>query len=192
MSQHWFDRLSMTAAEGQGVSRRSAFKGAAAGVFAASALSSPRVARAAAHLEVRAAQESCRGCVYRVVDSENKQVHKCVATGGKSSRFVKKKKKPKAPPIPSAETINCIMGAQLRMVILLDGCRTKDCPNQGLPPLDGSTPSPGGPTTSGCPPGTTSCSGTQLCCYGGDACCPCAGADGGVICCAAVIGCTCC
>lgn len=191
MSEHWFDRLAVSAAEGQGVSRRSVFKGAAAAAFAASALSSPRVARAAAHLEARAAQSDCRDCIFSTAADEVKAVHKCVSTGGKTSSFLKTKKShpPKAPPIPSAQVINCILLRQAQAGQLFSLCRAGDCKNEGLPPLDVSDPHPGGPTTSGCAPGTRGCPGTDLCCYGNDACCPC---NGDVICCAAVIGCTCC
>jgi hypothetical protein len=190
VSQHWFDRLAVSTAEGHGVSRRSVFKGAAAGAFAASALSSPRVARAAAHLEVRAARSDCKACVYSTAADEVKAVHKCVSTGGKSSSFLKKKsKKPKAPPIPSAQEINCVLRARLGFQQLISGCRAGNCKNAGLPPIDTSTPTPQNPGGSACPAGTTSCNGTQMCCYGGDLCCPC---KESFICCVAAIGCTCC
>jgi hypothetical protein len=190
VSQHWFDRLAVATAEGQGVSRRSVFKGAAAGAFAASALSSPRVAQAGAYLEVRAAQSDCEQCVRAAAQDEYDGVLACRASHGKSSSFLKKKsKRPKAPPIPSAQEVNCVLKARLGYSQLISGCRFGNCKNGGLPPVYTGTPTPQTPSGTACPPGTKSCNGTQLCCYGNDACCPCGDS---LICCAGAIGCTCC
>jgi hypothetical protein len=195
VSGHWFDRMALRAAEGEAFSRRSAFKGVAVGAFAASALNSPQVARAARHVEAKASESACRGCVFAVADSNNRQVLNCYKTGGKASRFAKPKPKPAPPPkkpaVPSADTIACILQVHAHTAVLLALCRTKECQNDPLPPIEGNPSSPAPGESTGCPVGTNNCPGTPLCCYGSDLCCGCAAA-GGTICCAGVIGCTCC
>jgi hypothetical protein len=167
------------------------------GAFTASALNSPRVARAAMRVEAKAAESACTGCLFAVTDSNNRQVMNCYKTG-KASRFFKPKPKPqpkpkpKAPPVPSAETISCILQVHAHSAVLLGLCRTRECQNDPLPPIEGNPNSPVPGESTGCPVGTTNCPGTPLCCYGSDLCCPCGGVPYNTICCAGAIGCTCC
>jgi hypothetical protein len=143
--------------------------------------------------QLESTSEFCNNCMAR---SYGKHDYKWKACGASSNPkpFLKPKGgggggKKKTTPSKAAKQLAC----QAKVIKSLDKelqqCRMHFCEGDSEPP---TPPAPGveanpNPT---CPSGTTICS-REMCCYGGDACCVCA-STGGFICCAGVIGCSCC
>jgi hypothetical protein len=142
--------------------------------------------------QLESTSEFCNNCMAR---SYGKHDYKWKACGASSNPkpFLKPKGggggKKKTTPGKAAKQLAC----QAKVIKSLDKelqqCRMHFCEGDSEPP---TPPTPGveanpNPT---CPSGTSICS-REMCCYGGDACCVCA-STGGFICCAGVIGCSCC
>lgn len=196
---HWFDEISRQAAESPGGStRRSVLKGATAAMFSLPFLAGPierlsaagtasQAAMGRAPLRRETTSEFCSNCLNRSYADRNVQLKACGSGGAKRA-------KPKGPakpgkkitPANAAKQAACQARVMKDLNKELQGCRQHFCEGDSEPP----TPSPVTGGESGCPSGTTRCS-AELCCYGGDACCVC-GSTGGFICCAGVVGCTCC
>lgn len=191
---HWFDRMAVAAADdGAGMSRRTAFKGAAVAAFAASPLAGATAARAAVEIEGRASSLACEACVKGTINAHNKVMRRCDKTGSMWGTVPKGKKKGKATPVSAAKRMACAMKEREEFAHDINFCRTQPCAGEPLQPLevDPKSPFPPKPGGSNCPSGTTLCT-NEICCYGGDLCCPCATSPSGFICCVAAIGCTCC
>jgi hypothetical protein len=169
-------------------------RAAAAGVAGAATREGGVVQMPGDYEQLESINEFCSNCMAR---SYGKHDYKWKACGASSNPkpFLKpkggggKKATKKATPSKAAKQLAC----QAKVIKSLDkelqGCRLHFCEGDSEPP---EPPPPGveavaNPT---CPSGTTICSDV-MCCYGGDACCVCA-STGGFICCAGVIGCTCC
>jgi hypothetical protein len=206
---HWFDRLSQQLAIGAETraTRRGVVKGgalAAVTIPLAAPAASEAFTYARNRVRARASQNACLDCFAYATKLNNIQMHDCatVPHGPDGSllppgqhaterlarakpKKKKNKKKKKLRPWEAAGDTACQANARLNFWYNLEQCRTKTCVPAAPPP----SPAPNG-NGSACSGGTTKC-GDTICCYGGDACCPCTAA-GGLICCAAVIGCTCC
>jgi hypothetical protein len=201
---HWFDRMSeQFAAVPTETTRRSVLRGTAVAAVVA-----PFAPGALAHanrwLRGSVAEEACSRCLGEAADELLKMTERCIgkkqkgaqllpkaggAKGGRGGKGSQSKKGAKA--AESARRISCMSTAAVIYASERLGCQRRDCRGSHSPtaPPNVHPGEEGG--GSGCPSGTTRCSGT-LCCYGNDACCACATVEGGVVCCAAVIGCTCC
>jgi hypothetical protein len=145
--------------------------------------------------QLESTSEFCNNCMTR---SYGKHDYKWKACGASSNPkpFLKpkgggggKKATKKATPSKAAKQLACQAKVLKSLDKELQQCRMHFCEGDSEPP---TPPTPGveanpNPT---CPSGTSICS-REMCCYGGDACCVCA-STGGFICCAGVIGCTCC
>jgi hypothetical protein len=193
---HWFDRLSRVAAGDAGVSRRGLLVSTGLAAFGSTVLASDSFALQAGKLEARAAQTACEDCLNSEIKDHKKNLKNCDKTGnifGIIPNGPSKGKKPaKAPPVPAAKKLACVVKAEAQHAFWMNDCARFKCRAPGMkqqPPAtnpDG-TPVQGGPA---CAPGTSLCSQVEgLCCYGDDACCVCGKTH---ICCAAVVGCTCC
>jgi hypothetical protein len=184
---HWFDRLSrqLAAAPEVQTTRRGMLKGVGAAAVAAP-FASPAVAYAKNSIKGRRAFSVCLNCVtaaHREYVADNRNIKKFFARYGK---------KPKLTAVQSAALASYLAGNRSAYIQDVNACRTGPACAPSLPPL----PPSGGTGTTTCPPGTGACPGggdaIATCCYGGDACCVCGNVSGGYICCAGVIGCTCC
>jgi hypothetical protein len=186
---HWFDQLSRQLAAGPEMqtTRRGVLKGAGAAAVAAplaAPFASPAAAYAKNSIKARQASSQCTNCLlgaYKEYKKDNKSIKKIFARYGR---------KPKLSAVQAAALTNYLAGNRRALIDDLNACRTgTPCAPPPPPPVTGT----GGTT---CPPGTGPCPGgggaIVTCCYGGDACCVCANVTGGYICCAGVIGCTCC
>jgi hypothetical protein len=205
---HWFDRFSKqvaTSADARN-SRRTVLKGAA--VATAVLPFAPEATTYAANRVRRyLAVDLCLACLAGAT-KENQTgnlLRVCLATtpkkrsllapkGGKGGGGKKGgKKPPKAPeamkPAPAAKNTSCEAFAREQFLRDLEVCRTQACRTPAPPPEVVPSPTIPGAGETSCPSGTSKCTDT-LCCYGGDACCSCG--EAGSICCAGVIGCTCC
>jgi hypothetical protein len=181
---HWFDRISLRAAEGEpAFNRRTAVKGAAAAAIAASPLASPLFARAAsdlgAHLRESACQ--CQAEADSRATEQNKRLVEVFLTGQYVSGFGS---------VLVAAGLAGVLGGWVSSKLTCGKCVSSA--SGGLSGGGGSQcraerggcPPDGNP----CAPGTTHCS-DSLCCFGNDVCCGCGTY---ATCCIAEIGCTCC
>jgi len=205
---HWFDRMSQQAADSpHRATRRSVLKGATLATltlpFLPDAVSRASGAGAAGgtiekppgYKPLESINEFCNNCLGRAYNLHNQVLKGCGPAAGGAKRLEKPKvpgKKPaskKTTPSKAAKQLACQANVMKSLNKELEGCRLHFCEGDSEPPA----PAPPGatePSAPTCPSGTTLCSQT-LCCYGGDACCIC-GQTGDFICCAGVIGCTCC
>jgi hypothetical protein len=199
---HWFDRMAqqVAAIDEAPATRRGLLKGAAVAAVAAP-LASDGLAYAGIRMEAYAAQSDCLRCLKTADQIFKDRMTDCAlrAAYGEGRYAKKPKPKPKKPPkkvtpANGAKETECTAFARKKLINDSRHCRKGTACRP--PPQPGPVPNPGGGGGGGggggstCAPGTTKC-GAELCCYGGDSCCPCRAA-GGLICCAAVIGCTCC
>jgi hypothetical protein len=197
---HWFDRLSrqLAAAPESQTTRRAVVKGVGAAAVAApfvsrsaAAAAAPLASHAAAYaknrMTARRASDTCSACLLKAYDNYAGGIQFCydlhtkIATGGGKNR--------KATPVSSAGMLRCVSLIRGVLIDDLNVCRTGPACVPPAPPL------PPAGSSSICAPGTTNCPGggvTVICCFAGDACCPCGSVNGGWICCAGVIGCSCC
>ncbi len=186
---HWFDRMSrqLASAPEATATRRSVFKG-----VGVAAVGAPFAAQAAAYasnrMKANAAANDCLACLNGALSDYKGRLQGCNQNFGGAAKKKKKRKK-KTTPARSAEMVACIALAREKLLKKAETCRTS---SRCRPPV----PEPQQSPVSGelvCPSGTSACGPAPdtSCCYGGDACCPCK-ATGGYICCAGVIGCTCC
>lgn len=189
---HWFDRMAQEVATlpEASASRRGLLKGAALAAVAAP-LTSDSLAYGAVKMEAYAAQAECLECLSYETRKNRISMEACGTAFfdyiDHNPKPKKKKKKPKKlRPWEAAGDTACQANARINFYFGLEDCRKKTCAPKGPAP----TPGGGGGATgqSTCPGGTSVC-GPDTCCFGNDRCCPC---QGGLICCAAVIGCTCC
>jgi hypothetical protein len=186
---HWFDRLARATAEAPAVStRRGLFKGAAA-VTAAAAVA-PALASAAERRAPGSAGPRCEACIAGALAANHEKIEACVR-GGASRRLAMAsgKKGLKKWPIPAevARRMACRSKARKDLGGALAGCANNLCESPGV---EKEQP-PELSTHATCPEGTAPCT-KNMCCAAGDACCLCPSAPEGYICCAGVIGCTCC
>jgi hypothetical protein len=216
---HWFDRISREVAESSaGATRRNVLKGAtlaaftlpfapqlagraaAAGVAGTATREGGVVQMPPGYEQLYTVNEFCDKCLQDSYGRHDYQWKKCGASsnakpflkpkgGGGGKGGGGKKGGKKATPSKAARQLAC----QAKVIKSLDkelqGCRLHLCEGDSEPP----EPPPAGTEAVAnlvCPSGTTVCTQT-MCCYAGDACCVCA-STGGFICCAGVIGCTCC
>jgi hypothetical protein len=218
---HWFDRLSRRIAEPPpdglevqdpptGSTRRNVLKGAtiaalafplapealgrqAVAAAAGTATRSDDVARMPPELQPRETiSEFCDKCMQRSYGKHDYLWSKC-GPSANTKPFLKPKggkgKSTKTTPGKAAKQLACQAKVLKSLDKELQACRIHFCEGDSepaIPPPSGAT----GGESSTCPGGTSKCTET-LCCYGGDACCLCA-STGDFICCAGVIGCTCC
>ncbi len=196
---HWFDRMSqqVTALPEARATRRGALKGAALAA-AAVPLTSEALAYAGIRMEAYAAQSDCLRCLHAADQIYKDRMSDCAlrAAYGEGHYAKKPKPRPKKPPkkmtpAQGAKETECSAYARKKLIKDVGACRKGSCrpAAPSTPPSTGGGGGGGGGVST-CAPGTTKC-GADLCCFGGDSCCPCPSA-GGLICCAAVIGCTCC
>lgn len=205
---HWFDRLSeqFSAASEAPTTRRVVLKGVALATVAVPALPEG-LAQAGTYagtyatnrFAARAAEADCLGCFSAATKKRGETLEGCpppparlpdrvdrpLNIFGKPKKPKAKKKKAVTPP-EAARTVSCQTKRYFESYAELEKCRTETCRPESPPPA----PPPGGGGSGQCPAGTNKC-GDTICCFGGDACCPCSAAEG-LICCAGVIGCTCC
>jgi hypothetical protein len=184
---HWFDRLARSAADGSAIStRRGLLKGAAA-VTAAAAVA-PALARAETPAGAR---PTCEACIAEALTANHEKIEACTRKGGATKRLATAsgKKGLKKYPIPAevARRMACRSKARKDLGGALGGCANTACESPGV---EKELP-PGITSHYSCPEGTFPCT-KNMCCAGGDACCLCPTAPEGYICCAGVIGCTCC
>jgi hypothetical protein len=183
---HWFDRVAKRAAEaeGRGLSTR---RGLLKGVVGATAMA-PLVAGLPASAATPRPRDvsgrtECEECLAKAFDSSFKKMDDCF----KYSKPAKGAKK--ASPAGVARRVACQAKARKRQGEQLAGCAVARCEGEGTRP---EVPTGGGATAhQQCPEGTARCT-DQMCCAIGDNCCPCGSGPEGMICCAGVIGCTCC
>ncbi len=196
---HWFDRLSRQIAgapEAQ-TTRRGVLRGVGAAAVAAPlashtavAVASPLASYTATYtkntIKARQASNGCSNCIvaaYRDYKSSNKYIKRLFARNGKG-------KHGKLTLVQAAALQSYLTSNRDAFIQDANACLTGPLCTPAAPPTVPVT----GSTT--CPPGTGPCPGggdtPVTCCYGGDACCVCANVSGGYICCAGVIGCTCC
>jgi hypothetical protein len=188
---HWFDRMSKQfAAVPTETTRRSVLRGTAVAAVVA-----PFAPGALAHanrwLRGTVAEEACTRCLGEAADELLKATERCMGKkqkGGRGGKGAQSKKGAKA--AESARRISCMSTAAVIYASERLACGRRDCRGSHSPTAPPNV-HPGEEGGSSCPSGTIKCSGT-LCCYGNDSCCACATVEGGVICCASVIGCTCC
>ncbi|MBS1877876.1 MAG: hypothetical protein JST31_00030 [Actinobacteria bacterium] len=199
---HWFDRFSKhvaTAADARS-SRRTVVKGAALAT-AVLPFAPGATTYAANRVRQKLAADTCLLCFSEATKSNQRGTFLNYCLGHQSGRslLAPKGKKGKKPPKQSpamkpaaaARDTSCQAQARQQFIYELELCRTKICSNPAPPPEVQPSPTIPGAGETACAAGTTKCTDT-LCCYGGDACCVCANVEGGAICCAGVIGCTCC
>jgi hypothetical protein len=199
---HWFDRMSrQLAAVPTRTTRRGALRGAAVAAVVAP-FAPGALAYANRRLKAQNSTEDCLNCLSRSAGRTRAAVALCKAETPKADRALLRPKgggggggkgskgKKGMKPTEASRRAACMARAAQRFLGESDNCVKIECAGLGetAPPPAHPTPGGGGST---CPSGTTLCSGS-LCCYGGDNCCPCASVDGGMICCAAVIQCSCC
>jgi len=196
-----------TASDARG-SRRTLIKGAAVAT-AVLPFAPGATTYAANRVRHKLATDYCLGC-FAAVTKQNQSgafLKACLETSPKRTLLAPKggkggggskggkggKKPPKTPeavkPAPAAKNTSCEASARQVFLYELELCRKSSlCSKPAPPPEVQPDPVIPGAGVTGCAAGTTKCTDT-LCCYGGDACCPC---SGDMICCAGVIGCTCC
>jgi hypothetical protein len=186
---HWFDRISrqLAAAPETQATRRGVFKG-----LGVAAVGSPFASQAAAYannrMKAKAAADDCLGCLTGALSDYKGRLQGCAQNYGGAAKKKPKKKKTTTPAKSAAE-LACAATAREKLLKKAELCRTssrcRPTAPEPLPhPVTGELVCPSGTSACGPAPNTS-------CCYGGDACCTCAAA-GGYICCAGVIGCTCC
>ena len=199
---HWFDRMSKQfAAVPTETTRRSVLRGTAVAAVVA-----PFAPGALAHanrwLRGTVAEEACSRCLGEAKDELLKNTERCFGKkqksgarllpkgggGGKGGKGSRSNKGTKA--AETAKRTSCLASNAAVFAFESLNCQRRDCRGSHSPTAPPNV-HPGEEGGSGCPSGTIKCAAT-LCCYGNDACCGCATIEGGVICCAAVIGCTCC
>jgi hypothetical protein len=187
---NWFDRLARSAADGSAIStRRGLLKGAAAVTAVASF--GPALALGAERRAPASARPGCEACIAEALAANHEKIEACTRKGGSSQRLATAsgKKGLKKYPIPAevARRMACRSKARKDLGGALGGCANTSCESPGvekeLPPEVTAHAT--------CPEGTFPCT-KNMCCAGGDACCLCPSAPEGYICCAGVIGCTCC
>ena len=205
---HWFDRMSeqLSAAPEARTTRRVVLKGAALATVAVPLLPEG-LAQAGTYagtyatnrFVARRAESDCLGCFSRATKKRQETLDGCPPPPAKlpdrpsrplnilgKPKTTKPKKKKVMKPPEAAKTVSCQTKRFFESYAELERCRTETCRPESPPP----SPPPGNGGSGQCPAGTNKC-GDTICCFGGDACCPCSAA-GGLICCAGVIGCTCC
>ncbi len=190
---HWFDRLSRGVAERPGIpdlvsTRRGLLKGAAMATAAATV--APALARAAPRpLGRGSAGPACEECIRQALEQNQAKVNACSGPDARARPGAGGKKGAKKYPIPAqaARRAACRARARKSLGGALQGCAATACESNGVekeqPPELG--------THATCPEGTSACT-KNMCCSAGDACCLCPSGPEGYICCAGVIGCTCC
>jgi hypothetical protein len=201
---HWFDRMSKQfAAVPPETTRRGVLSGAAVAAVVAP-FAPGALAYANRRLKAQTGNERCINCLVQAAKKSQNAIYICNgvnpfatqlepkgggakgggAKGGKGGGKGKKGAKPSE----AAKRAACLAKAAKTFLQETTKCTAVDCTNPGE---NAPVPAPGRPEGSTCAVGTTHCSGT-LCCYGSDLCCACATVDAGVICCVAVIQCSCC
>ncbi len=196
---HWFDRLSrqVAVAPEARTTRRGMLKGVGA-VAVAAPFASTATTYAKNVVKAHQAFNLCTACLQDALSTYQDFVKGCYQTYAPQSTVkshagfaaAKKKTVRKTTPAQSAEMTKCLSFSWQYLIKQANDCRKSAACVTG--------PAPPGTTVTGstyCPPGTSDCPGAgviAICCYAGDACCPCGNVNGGYICCAGVIGCTCC
>lgn len=194
---HWFDHLSRAAAGDIDVNRRKLFVSTGLAAFGSTVLASDAFALKVGKIEARATQTACEDCLNSQIKDHKRELKNCDKSGniyGVIPKGPSKGKKPaRAPAVPAAKKLACVVQAEASHAYEMDQCARFKCRapsrqiNRTPPTNPDGTPVQGSPA---CAPGTSICSQVQgLCCYGDDACCAC---KGQFICCASVVGCTCC
>jgi hypothetical protein len=202
---HWFDRMSKQfAAARPTTTRRSMLRGTAVAVAVA-----PFAPGALTYAKNKVIQldntESCVNCLIITARRNQDRIDRCKGEtpnagsrlqlkpkrggGGKGTKGGKGKKGMK--PTEGAKRAACMSQSAATFLEESRTCLRIDCGGLGE-----NSPKPivipPGQSPTACPPGTSMCAGT-LCCYGDDKCCSCPTLpELGAICCAAVIGCSCC
>jgi hypothetical protein len=213
---HWFDRVAkgVAAAPEKPTTRRSvlnvALKGTAVAAVAGP-LSLDTVVYANNRMQGLMASSACLDCLKAARSEYMARSFDCAYKSGESpiheaGRFTsllkpkkggspgksggsgkpKKRRKQRVLPWEGPAESACDAFFRGQFIKQVNACRKGACAPQAPPPVV----APESPSGTVCASGTTKC-GATICCYGNDACCGCA-ATGGLICCAAVIGCTCC
>jgi hypothetical protein len=181
---HWFDRISREVADPAVVSRRTVLKGGLAALalpFVPTALSRASGGRTGFQpLDAT----FCANCLARVDYDHREELSSCLS-GGRRRVARPKGAGKKLTPAGAARKVGCQAKARRGLARDLLGCRKHFCSDSEEPAENPET------GHSSCPGETSKC-GATLCCYSGDSCCPCSGTPEGLICCAGVIGCTCC
>jgi hypothetical protein len=190
---HWFDRVStQVAAAPSRTTRRTVLKGATLATLALPFVPDALAQASGSHTRTRALPDVeqldsnfCANCLARVTYDHREEAKAC-SRGAKRLARPKGSAGKKLKPAAAARRVGCQAKARKGLVKDLLGCRLHFCKGDEEEPVP--NPETG---HEACPSGTERC-GATICCVGGDSCCPCAGTPEGLICCAGVIGCTCC